>query len=322
MRKSSFTAKRDYKKYFYGFVLFSASFIFLCFILVLTIPYHNHNNQLFAISDKIELLKNTHSPRIIFAGGSNLAFGLDSKRIEDQFKMPTINMGLHAGLGLKFILDIIIPYVKKNDIVIIVPEYSHFFGGRMYGSTELLFVLFNVYPEGRRYISLAQWMSLSEQIPSFVFTEAKSLLLNQLFSKKIDYALQPIITYDRRAFNAYGDLQGHLKGNLPFKAYKKYDGGLNPDIFTFLDQFDTEMQDRAVKVFFLFPCVQKATYENQLENINLVRDNIKTSKIKTLNAAEEGVLEDKFYFDTPYHLNDKGIELRTKQIINDLRKVL
>jgi len=315
-------ANHDCKKYFYGFILFNALFIFLCVIPVLTIPYHNHNNQLFAISDKIDLLKNIHSPKIIFVGGSNLAFGLDSKRIENQFNRPTINMGLHAGLGLKFILDIIRPYVKKDDVVIIVPEYSHFFGGSMYGGSELLFVLFNVYPEGRGYVSLPQAISLSEEMPLFVFSEAKALLLQQLFSGKMDYSLAPLITYDRRAFNANGDLLGHLEGNLPFKAYKKYDGELNPDMFTFLDQFYTEMHDRAVKVYLLFPCVQKATYENQLEDIKLVRDNIENPKIKTLNTPEEGVLEDKFYFDTPYHLNDKGIELRTTQIIKALRKDL
>jgi len=113
-----------------------------------------------------------------------------------------------------------------------------------------------------------------------------------------------------------------LEGNLPFKAYKKYDGDLNQDMLTYLGQFYAEMRDRAVKVYLLFPCVQNATYKNQLEDINLVRDNINISKIKVLDTPEEGVLENKFYFDTPYHLNDKGIELRTTQIIWSLRKVL
>jgi len=323
MKKHPFTAKADYRKYFQGFLFYNALFAFMCFVVLFTIPYHNKNLQLFALSDKLDLLRNSHSPRIIFVGGSNLAYGLDSKMIASQFNLPTVNMGLHAGLGLKFILDVITPYVEKNDIVVIVPEYSHFFGGRMYGDIELLFVLAHVYPEGIRYVDLAQGMSLLDKIPFFVFSDARLSLWNCLFFKNNGYGPEKdISSYDRRAFNRDGDLTGRLKGKLDFQPYKKYDGGLNPDIITLMDRFHRKMQDRGVKVYFLFQAVQKATYEAQSDNIDLARENMKHLKLKALNTPEECVFGDNFFFDSPYHLNDKGIELRTRQIINALRTVL
>ena len=55
-----------------------------------------------AYNKKCQLLEDTPSPRIIFVGGSNLAFGLDSQRIKDSLNINVINYGLHAGIGLKY----------------------------------------------------------------------------------------------------------------------------------------------------------------------------------------------------------------------------
>ena len=323
MKKQTFTSGAGYKKYFNRFLIYNALFAFICFIVLFTVPYHNKNLQLFALSDKLAMLRNSHSPRLIFVGGSNLAYGLDSKRIAEQLNMPTVNMGLHAGLGLKFILDVITPYVEKDDIVVIVPEYSHFFGGRMYGDMELLFVLAHVYPEGIRYVDITQGIFLLDKIPVFAFSEAKLLVVNYLFYKDNDYVpVQNISTYDRRAFNSHGDLTGRLKGKLNFKPYKKYEGGLNHDSITLMDRFHGKMQEKGVKVYFLFQAVQKATYEAQSDNIHLASQHVKQLKLKALNTPEECVYTDNFFFDSPYHLNDEGIELRTRQIINALRTVL
>jgi len=76
-----------------------------------------------AIIDKHALLENTHPPRILLCGGSNLAFGIDSKRIQDTFGLPVINLGLHAGLGVEFMINEIKLSTKPTDIVIFSFEY-------------------------------------------------------------------------------------------------------------------------------------------------------------------------------------------------------
>src|SRR5208337_4434998 len=284
MKKRPYSAKRDYKKYFYGFILLNVLYTSLCFILIFTVPYHNSNNWLFALADKMELLKHTRSPKIVFVGGSNLPFGLDCHLVEQQFKMPAIDMGLNRELGLKFILDVITPYVNKDDVVIVAPEYSHFFGRGMYGSVELPFVLCHVYPEGIRYINFAQLMCILEKNPLFVLNEAKSLVWNYYCSSdRVDYGSNPFSrAYDRRSFNELGDLVGHLKEKLDFEPYKRLSERLNPDAFTFLDQFHNTLQNKGIKVFYMFPAIQKATYYAELDNIELVRENIKALRFKTV----------------------------------------
>src|SRR5438105_4157685 len=77
-----------------------------------------------AIIDKHKQIDIIKSPKIILGGGSNLAFGIDSKKLETAFNMPVINMGLHAGLGLTFILNELKYSIKKNDIVFLSIEYG------------------------------------------------------------------------------------------------------------------------------------------------------------------------------------------------------
>ena len=76
--------------------------ILITLILAITMLPMEQDGYLQAYNKKCQLLEDTPSPRIIFVGGSNLAFGLDSQRIKDSLNINVINYGLHAGIGLKY----------------------------------------------------------------------------------------------------------------------------------------------------------------------------------------------------------------------------
>src|SRR4051812_14897263 len=86
------------------------------------------DNYLAAVLEKDRLIRNTPSPKIILVGGSNLAFGIDSKAIQDSLGLKVVNMGLYAKLGLRYMLAQVKPYIKPGDIVVVVPEYDQFYG--------------------------------------------------------------------------------------------------------------------------------------------------------------------------------------------------
>ena len=62
--------------------------------------------------------------RIIVVGGSGVYYGLDSQRIQLQTNRFVVNLGLYAGFGITSLLDALKPYVRQNDIIIIMPEYG------------------------------------------------------------------------------------------------------------------------------------------------------------------------------------------------------
>ena len=97
------------------FIVFILSlFIVVGIIFMIPLPENSYD---FAIIDKHRILAGTKSPKIVLAGGSNLAFGIDSAEIENKLNIPLVNMGLHAGIGLGRILNDISPFLNSNDIL-------------------------------------------------------------------------------------------------------------------------------------------------------------------------------------------------------------
>ena len=64
--------------------------------------------------------------KIIFAGGSNILFGIDAEYASKQLGLPVINFGLHAGLRPKKILKEVSTIVESGDILILAFEPPYY----------------------------------------------------------------------------------------------------------------------------------------------------------------------------------------------------
>ena len=67
---------------------------------------------------KVELIASTPQPRIILIGGSTVAFGTDSRRIMDSLHCHVVNFGLNKGVGIRYLLDDCLQYVRKGDVIV------------------------------------------------------------------------------------------------------------------------------------------------------------------------------------------------------------
>ena len=67
--------------------------------------------------DKIERLESINEPKIILVGNSNLAFGMNSEKLEKSMGMPVVNLGLHNNLGSAFHEQMAKFNINKGDIV-------------------------------------------------------------------------------------------------------------------------------------------------------------------------------------------------------------
>src|SRR5258708_4132609 len=88
-----------------GILSFAIILTVVIIILFLLPALRDPNDYLGASAEKEKRENSISRPKIILVGGSNLAFGINSEIIEKEFKMPVVNMGLHAGLGLEFTLN-------------------------------------------------------------------------------------------------------------------------------------------------------------------------------------------------------------------------
>ena len=103
------------KKFIYKIIVFLVVFglIFLFGMLLPATPASKQNMLAYKIQ-KDSLLKETLSPRIIFVGGSNLVFGLDSEKVKEELRMNPVNAGLAINFGLVFMMDDILDYVQPE----------------------------------------------------------------------------------------------------------------------------------------------------------------------------------------------------------------
>src|SRR6476659_7911795 len=117
--------------------------------------YPSAQNFLAASIDKHSLIRTQAQPRLIFIGGSSMAFGVNSAEIAKACGRRPVNMGLHAALGLKFMLNQAEPNIRPDDWIIIAPEYQQFV--RMAGQSEMLVNMLEIDPSNARLLDSQQW---------------------------------------------------------------------------------------------------------------------------------------------------------------------
>ena len=105
------------------------------------------------ILDKDHRLRTAPGRRIIFVGGSGLAFGLDSELVAARYGCSPVNMGLSAGLGPRFMLQHAGSGVRRGDVVVICFEDSLYFGGPAAVQPDLELLIREVSPQIGRYFN-------------------------------------------------------------------------------------------------------------------------------------------------------------------------
>jgi hypothetical protein len=76
-------------------------------MITIALPPRASRSKFFSgLTIKHHRLSNTSSPRVIFVGGSNLAFGLDNDLIEKELCIPVVNMGLCSTFSLRYDLEV------------------------------------------------------------------------------------------------------------------------------------------------------------------------------------------------------------------------
>jgi hypothetical protein len=276
-----------------------------------TLPEYSYN---LTIIDKQQILANAKSPKIVLAGGSNLAFGIDSEAIQHRFNRPVVNMGLHAGIGLGRILYNISPFLNSGDILLISPEYSHFTkswnGERTAyeiifdaGQYRLLWSFYFGWPTDN-FLSY-----LSEKYERY-----KSINRNK---NKID--TNPL-SYSRDGFNEYGDYVKHLKmENQPFDTAGNA-GIINQTYLKHLFQIVDDFSKREITVMLSYPCYEEQSFRNSIELIQELNTLFMAKeKLLVISTPESYCYPVNYFFDTTYHLNREGRSMRTSQLIQDLQ---
>ena len=284
-------------------------------------------NYLAAVLEKDRLIRNTASPKIILVGGSNLAFGIDSRMIEDSLGTRVVNMGLYAKLGLKYMLAQVRPYIEPGDVVVVVPEYDQFYGDFANGDNTLNTAL--LYAPNDRVGDFIRSYSLIDVVFRPRVENARRSFLRAIATAvgKEDEFFPPDTNpvYNRRSFNEYGDVVSHIgkKGMNPDSIYVAPLPPMedfNADTIRDLNEIAERAEEVGAKAFFMFPSYIDGAYEINAAAIETLRSRlVKGMRIPIVGDARDFVYPKHYFFDTRYHLNEEGRRLRTERMIEILR---
>ncbi len=301
-------------------------FVLVILVLALSLYYTpdvvSRTSILAALINKHEALQKIKTEKIIFVGGSNLSFGLDSKKIIEAYKKPVINMGVHAGIGLEYIMNDVKGYINRGDIVVLVPEYENFYTDNFYGEMELVSVLFDIDPAGRKHVNAKQWEHLLKYIPTYSAKKIKNYIPT-LF-RKSSLAME-IDIYDRRSFNEFGDAYIHwVLPNQNYMSSKKNSGAekINLEVIVFIKNFKEYVEGKGAKLIILPPVIEEQSFNNQDKMINEIGVALAQNNVGFLVKPDTYKFPADYFFNSYYHLNKKGVDKRTEMVIGNLEPVL
>ncbi len=268
---------------------------------------------------KVELLKNTPAPRIILFGGSNVAYGIDSSLIQEETGLPVINMALTAGLGVIPVREIE-DYLQSNDIVIISLEYGIITEEQFTNGTASEF---------------AKWLEYSPQRAKYLHRPVIELpkiyliMLQNQVNRQASIFIHGGIDrgiYSSKNIDSHGDVVGHLdKPNVDPSTLRSTRYNVTPHLeypYVFLENFNQYAQSINAHVFFEMPASRQTNCDaTGIEDIKIFYDVfLEKTTIPILTPIDQLCFPDKYFFDSIYHLDATGRQIRTERIISGLRK--
>jgi hypothetical protein len=305
------------KSFLSKIIKFSFLVVIILWIGIVFIPDKSVQSSILgAYPTKHEFLKQTKTKKIILLGGSNLSFGINSKQIEKVLKKPVINMGIHAGVGLEFMINDIKSYISEGDTVILVPEYEHFYTNNFYGEMELISVLFDIEPQSKKLINREQWYHLIQYLPTYSAKKIKSYIPSILNNKE-----ESLSIYHKNSFNENGDAYFHwsLRNQNYLPAIKNTGNEkINKDVIYLILNFKHYLKNQNATLLIFPPVIDKTSYNNQEIIINKINDELTKNHINFVSEPIKYRYSDTLFFNSYYHLNKMGVDKRTQQLINDL----
>lgn len=312
------------KKFILKAIIFSALILSTVFGIIYVQPI-DQDKYLMTLLDKHRLMRTTPQPRMIFVGDSSLAFGLDSAMIKKATGYNVVNMGLHGGLGLLYIMDELTPYLRKDDIVVFALDYTHYMGIGT-GDNTLIEVTI-IMPWIIKYYSRENYMPFIGHIPL-------------TFQRRLKGLFSPTkegVGHRRSGFNEYGDNIGHIglksdyfKGMDFIAKYVPQARELNmtrflPErvndvIVAYLNRFVSTWEPKGVKIYLAYsPLLENDRPKQEKMLKSLDKDIRERVHMKVIGSPLNYIYPQKYFFDNEFHMNGEGRELRSKQLVEDLK---
>ena len=259
------------------------------------------------------------SPTVVILSGSTALFGFSAKRLSEEYGVESVNAGVHAGLGLRYILDYGRKGFAKNRIFVLSLEYELY--GKTNSDAAYLYQVIGFDPGYFRAMSLSRKIDLVRQIS---LADRARLL----FASIRPYPRRDIDGYQSRTLNAWGDETNNTVSNTPHDnllklrnaAPKKYSN--NESAWAEIEAFVSDAKQAGARVIITYPNIYAKALDVDLNRgfFSELEARAFNLDIPIIGHPKDSTFDDDAAFDTIYHQNSIGQSRSTDQLILALKK--
>lgn len=313
---------------FLGF--FVGAIIFLiAFIIQLGVPTQIRGDAAWIdllYTTKSQIHRSISTPKLWVVSGSNSLFGISCKTIHDRLEIGCVNFGTHAGISVDYMLYRTKAVAQPGDTIILPLEYSLYTEN---GTPSDVFIDYVVSRDPKYLLSLNP-TSLSKFIFGISFERLKTGIVTKFNPKPDRFYLQT--PYHPNHINEYGDQTYNTVANIAEKQAQAV-AEIQPMTqmvyyiqssygMTRIQEFVTWCRHHDIKVLATWPNTVWFDFyqgKTKTEYWQSIKDFYHRIQVPILGEPEEFLYDKSLFFDTSYHLNDRGVNQRTQQLIELLK---
>ncbi|AQQ66304.1 hypothetical protein Mag101_00545 [Microbulbifer agarilyticus] len=265
--------------------------------------------------------KKYSTEKLLILSGSNSLFGIYTPALENAYGVPTTNFGVHAGLGLRYILDRSKRALNSGDIVYLPLEYALYQDSEI-PSPQLMDFLIARDPHYFRTLPIRERILGYTSLPI-------SRIVEGLQGGSDRYQGQSAKLYNVANVDESGNqLQQSVspqmsnRGQLAtLKAKDISDGNLTSHSQRVLSEYFAWARKHNICVIGGPPnLLDDPEYHSARfdQFFKVVLDFYASNDVPFAGHPSNYLLPIDLFFDTEYHLNAKGIKLRTELTISHL----
>lgn len=262
-------------------------------------------------------------PKLLVIGGSNALFGISCEQIQEQIQFPCVNGATQAGLGIKYMFDRAESWLHAGDMVLLTLEYFHYRDGDLPNDM----VIDYVFAHDADYLKRTDIKTKLQFVSGISFTR----ILRGL-AAKVSPPQPRSDGYQAETLNALGDETNNSEDHRPpegvsrIQAVSPLDASAlksaahNSGIQS-IERFVAWCQENNVEVLATWPNTIWFEEYAQPENQALFRD-IESLYgrlgVPMLGQFSDFMFARSMFYDTGYHLHDRGVEVRTELLAQHL----
>ncbi|CAM4245092.1 hypothetical protein LIBO111022_12315 [Listeria booriae] len=247
---------------------------------------------------KTKYAQQTTGAKRLIIGGSDVLYSFDTDKIERETAMPTVNFGVNVGLGMGFLLDEAKRQAKPGDEVVLCLAYSLYFKPAYDVFAYEYYRMFE-----KRQLTRFTW----KQHAYYLIGNFK---LNMGYKQK---------QFDISTSGAYVNVSGAL---LPDEKYKPLQFPVHfreTEAVLKLESFCEYCRQEGIRVRVTYPSTLGfEAYDDSLYLQQLVA--YLEANYRVIGTPSDYFVPRAWIFNSVYHVNDIGQQVRTEQLLEEMRK--